>query len=101
MFGILFRVKAKAEKYKELVTFLTEDGEFCRDEEQGTLRFEFYPDKNDKNAFYVYEAYRDKEAFEEHKKSKIFERWKSYIKPKCVVEHRVLFDCDAVWSPED
>ena len=67
MFGILFRVEAKPGKHQELLDFLQWDGEVCRDQEPGTLRFEFYRDPNDANALYVYEAYRDCNAFEAHK----------------------------------
>ncbi len=79
MFGILFRFKAKPEKFQELVDFFKENGEVCRDQEPGTLRFEFYPDRidsdpkdadpKDEYTLYVYEAYRDRSAFEEHKEN--------------------------------
>lgn len=80
MYGILFRAKAKPGKYQELIEFLEWDGEVCRDKEPGTLRFEFYPDPGDKEALYVYEAYRDENAFEkQHKMNDPYQHWKSVL----------------------
>lgn len=99
MYGILFRAKAKPGKYQELVRFLKWDGEVCSDKEPGTLRFEFYPDPGDNDALYVYEAYRDENAFREHKRNDPYSHWKCVIRPE-LEEFCVLFKCDAVWSPE-
>ena len=99
MFGIVFRIEAKPGKYQELVEFLTWDGEVCRDREPGTLRFEFYRDPNNDNALYVYEAYRDLDAFEAHKKNEPVQRWSSGLGDQLGTNFTVLFRGDAVWSP--
>ena len=99
MFGIVFRIEAKPGKYGELVKFLTWDGEVCRDREQGTLRFEFYRDPNDDNALYVYEAYRDLDAFEAHKKNEPFQKWAAGLRDELGTNFTVVFRGDAVWSP--
>ncbi len=97
MHGILFRVKAKSGKYENLRDFLKWDADVCRDE-PGTLRFEFYQDPKDQNAFYVYEAYRDREAFEEHKKNEPFQRWSSGLLDELAANFDELFHNDALWS---
>ena len=99
MFGILFRLEARPGTRQRLIDFLKWDGEVGRDEEPGTLRFEFYPDPNDENALYVYEAYRDVEAFEEHKKHEPFRRWSSGLRDELATNFTVLFRGEAVWSP--
>jgi autoinducer 2-degrading protein len=99
MFGIVFRIEAQPGKHQELLEFLKWDGEICRDHEPGTLRFEFYRDPNDDNAFFVYEAYRDLDAFEAHKKNEPFQRWSSGLRDKLGTNFTVLFRGDAVWSP--
>ncbi|MDR4498752.1 MAG: ester cyclase [Candidatus Scalindua sp.] len=98
MFGILFRVKAKPGKYQELIDFLNWDGDVCRDLELGTLRFDFYFDPNEKDTLYVYEAYRDKNAFEEHQRNEPYQKWEDIVRD-LTVGVRVLFRCDALWSP--
>jgi quinol monooxygenase YgiN len=81
-----------------LLEFLKWDGEVCRDREPGTVRFEFYRDSNDDNAFFVYEAYRDLDAFEAHKKNEPFQRWSSGLRDTLGTNYTVLFRGDAVWS---
>jgi quinol monooxygenase YgiN len=101
MFGILFRVEAKPGKHQELIDFLKWDGEVCRDQEPGTLRFEFYRDPNDENALYVYEAYRDLNAFEAHKNNEPFRRWSAGLQQELGTNFTVLFRGEAAWSPAD
>lgn len=99
MFGILFRIEAKPGRRQELIDFLRWDGEIGRDQEPGTLRFEFYQDLEDENRLYVYEAYRDQAAFEDHKKNEPFQRWISSVKDELGTNLEVLFYGEAVWSP--
>jgi len=101
MFVILFRIEAKSGKYQELVNFLKWDGEVCKDQEPGTLRFEFYRDPNDENALYVYEAYRDLKAFKDHKKNKPFRRWSTGLQDELGTNLKILCSGEAAWSPEE
>jgi quinol monooxygenase YgiN len=101
MYGVLFRVQAHPHKRQELIDFLKYDGEFGRDHEPGTLRFEFYQDPNEENAFYVYEAYRNKGAFEEHKKHEPFRQWLRQKSEWLANPEEVLFKVDAIWGPCD
>ena len=100
MYGILFRVEAKPEKFQELVDFMAWDSEVCRDEEPGTLRFEFYQDPENENALYGYEAYRDLEAFEVHKQNEPFKRFfSSGLKEELTTNFSVVFRGYALFSP--
>jgi len=99
MYAIFFRVEARPGKYQELLQFLTWDGEHCRDHEPGTLRFEFFRDPADDNAFYVYEAYRDRNAFEEHKQGEPFRRWAGGLRDELGTHLDVTMLGDAVFSP--
>lgn len=97
MYGILFRVEANPGKYQELVDFMTWDAEVCRDEEPGTLRFEFYQDPENENALYVYEAYADREAFEAHKKNEPYQRFASGLAEALGANYTILIDGDALF----
>lgn len=101
MYGILFRVEANPGKFQELVDFITWDAEVCRDEEPGTLRFEFYQDPENENALYVYEAYRDLEAFKEHKQNEPYKRWSPGLKEELGSNFSLVFIGDALFSPTD
>jgi quinol monooxygenase YgiN len=98
MFGIFFRVEAQPGKYDELLAFLKWDGERAREHEPGTLRFEFYRDPQDVNALYVYEAYRDRDAFEEHKKGEPFQRWSEGLRDALGTNFTVTMLGDAVFG---
>ena len=101
MLGILIKVEAKSEKFQELIDYFTWDAEVCRDQEPGTLRFEFYRDPKNKNALYVYEAYRDLEAFEVHKQNEPYKQWSSGIKDELTTNVSLVFFGDALFSPTD
>jgi len=101
MFGILFRIEAKPGQRQKLIDFLRWDGEIGRDQEPGTLRFEFYQDPKDENKLYVYEAYRDRAAFKDHKQNEPFKRWISSVRDELGTNFEVLFAGEAIWSPVD
>ena len=101
MYGILFRVEANPGKFQELVDFLTWDAEVCRDEEPGTVRFEFYQAPENENALYVYEAYLDREAFAVHKKNKPYQRFASSLREELGANYTLLFNDEALFSPMD
>jgi len=77
IFAILFRVDANPGKRQELVKFLEWDQKESIEKERGTLRFDVFQDPENDDRFYVYEAYEDAAAFEEHQKQEPFKRWSS------------------------
>lgn len=91
MFGILFRVKTTPSKCKSFIKFIKWDARVAQKSEPGTLRFDLYQDPTDTNAFYVYEAYRDKAAFKKHQRNEPFKEWKSKVKPEMVSSLRHVF----------
>lgn len=77
IFAILFRVEAKPGQQQQLVEFLEWDQRESLENERGTIRFDVFQDPDNANRFFVYEAYEDSAAFEEHKKHDPFKRWNS------------------------
>jgi len=77
IYSILFCVKAKPGQRQQLIDFLTWDQRESMEHERGTLCFDIFEDQTDKDLFYVYEAYEDEAAFEEHKKGETYKRWSS------------------------
>jgi|APSaa5957512622_1039677.scaffolds.fasta_scaffold103626_2 (4S)-4-hydroxy-5-phosphonooxypentane-2,3-dione isomerase len=96
MYGILFRAEAKPGKYQELIEHAEWTVEVCNKEEPGTWRFDFYPDPDNDQAIYVYEAYRDREAFEAHKQNAPFQRWAAERRESLVADFKTLFNGDAL-----
>ena len=101
MYGILFRIEAKPGKLQELMAHSEWTVEVCKNEEPGTLRFDIYQDQNNDQAFYVYEAYRDRAAFEAHTQNKPFQRWVSGREEKLAANFSLIFDGDALMSTAD
>ena len=101
MYGILFRIEAKPGKLQELMAHSEWTVEVCKNEEPGTLRFDIYQDPNNDQAFYVYEAYRDRADFEAHTQNKPFQRWVSGREEELAANFSLVFDGDALMSPLD
>lgn len=91
--AILFHVIAKPGKRQELFEFLKWDREesMNKDQEPGTLRFDVFQDPKNEEGFYVYEAYEDRAAFEEHMTHAPFQRWVSdEFQNEIVLSHKNL-----------
>nr|MBA2436049.1 antibiotic biosynthesis monooxygenase [Chthoniobacterales bacterium] len=96
MFGILFRVVVNPADRKAFIDFIEKDVRVAHDCEPGTLRFDLYkdPDPEAENAFFVYEAYRNRAAFDEHKKNEPYRHWVAEIRPR-MVDFQKVFETDA------
>ncbi len=90
MITMLLRAHIKPGKRDELIDFLKWDQRVARDSEPGTLRFDFYDDPDGEDALYLYESYRDEEAFEQHKANEPFEKFMDQIRPECIGSIDVL-----------
>jgi quinol monooxygenase YgiN len=101
MYAILFRVVIKPGKRQEFIDFMKWDCQVVREREPETLRFDVLEDPADKNIFYVYEAYKDQQAFEEHKKNAPFQHWSSSFKNKVVADFKLLFTGRPICSPAE
>jgi (4S)-4-hydroxy-5-phosphonooxypentane-2,3-dione isomerase len=99
MFAILFRALAKPSKRQDLLDFLKKDAKFCEDYEPGTLSFDVLQDPENEMAFYVYEAYKDREAFEEHTRNVPYRDWNEHIKNELVAESTDIFKGEPLCSP--
>ena len=74
-FAILFRVEANPGQRDQLARFLEWDRAVSLEKERGTLCFDVFEDAENTSQFYVYEAYEDAEAFEEHKRNEPYKKW--------------------------
>ena len=101
MFGFAVHVRAKPGKFQALIDQLTWAADVARESEPDTLRFEFYPDPNDKSALYLYEAYSDRDGFEAHKKNAPYQQWADGGKDELVEDGLILFEGVAMFSTLD
>jgi len=87
MYGKFFKVRVKPKELTAFIKFVEWDIRVAREREPGTLRFDLYQDPADENTFFVYEAYRDKKAFEDHQNNPPYQEWKSRVEPEMFSDH--------------
>jgi autoinducer 2-degrading protein len=90
MRAILFRAVAKPGLRESLLTFLRKDAHESSGE-VGTLRFDVVEDPENDQAFFVYELYRDDDAFAKHKEGAAFREWEERLKPQ-LAAFTIVFD---------
>ncbi len=99
LYAILFRVVVKPNMRQEFIDFMKWDCDVVKELEPKTLRFDVLEDPGDKNVFYIYEAYKDMEAFEEHKKNEPFQHWSSGFRDEVVEDFKLMFTGKPLCSP--
>jgi quinol monooxygenase YgiN len=66
MYGMLTRIVAKPGKRSELLEYLRWDAAVARASEPGTWRFDVWETEREPGVVYLYEAYKDRAAFDDH-----------------------------------
>jgi (4S)-4-hydroxy-5-phosphonooxypentane-2,3-dione isomerase len=79
MYGTLMRIVVKTGMRSELLEYLRWDAQVAKDSEPGTLRFDVWEVEGESNVVYLYEAYKDMEAFENHKKNDPYKKWGEFV----------------------
>jgi len=110
MFGAIFVMKIKPGHKEHLIEALKEHGSVAAATEPGLRRFDIYPDPNDPNRIWFYEAYEDEEAFNVHLKGPSHvekchvEKWVNFGREHCMDEWPPTIAtglANSIWTPED
>jgi len=95
MYVVCVTVKVKPDKAGD---FLRESLENARNtrREPGNARFDLLRSEEDPAQFFLYEAYRSKDAFAQHQKTEHYSRWREAVKdwmaePRKGVRHVSVF----------
>jgi quinol monooxygenase YgiN len=75
MYGMLTRITVKPGKRTELLEYLRWDAEVAKASEPGTRRFDVWETEREPGVVYLYEAYKDRAAFEDHAKHDPYKKW--------------------------
>jgi autoinducer 2-degrading protein len=75
MYGMLTRIVVKPGKRPELLEYLRWDTEVAKAREPGTWRFDVWETDQEPGVVYLYEAYKDRAAFEEQAKHDPYQKW--------------------------
>lgn len=79
MFSIFVRINVHVDRCSEFAEASLADAQGSVRDEPGCVRFDIHRDAKNPNRFYLYEVYRDREAFEVHLKSIHFKKWLSAV----------------------
>lgn len=79
MYGTLMRIVVKNGKRSELLEYLRWDAQVAKDSEPGTLRFDIWEAEGEPNVVYLYEAYKDRAAYEDHQKGEPYKKWGEFV----------------------
>ena len=81
MYALLVQFDVLPEHRDALIQALIEDAHGSLQDEPGTLRFDVVQDGDNTNRFYLYEAYRDRAAFDSHLQGPHFMKAWNSIQP--------------------
>jgi (4S)-4-hydroxy-5-phosphonooxypentane-2,3-dione isomerase len=73
MYGMLTKIVAAPGKRSELLEYLRWDAEVAKATEPGTWRLDVW--EAEPGVVYVYEAYKDRAAFEDHAANDPYKKW--------------------------
>ena len=77
MFSLVVQMEVRPECREEFLAGMTANAEAAVRDEPGCLRFDVCAVAADEHRFLLYELYRDAAAFEAHKASPHFARWRT------------------------
>lgn len=102
MHVLLVTIQIQPEHREDFIASMLDDARGSVRDEPGCLRFDVLQDSQDPNTIYLYEAYRDREAFNAHLQAPHFIRWRDTVKdwyaaPSRVINCSNIFPADAAW----
>jgi len=85
MFALIVSLRIKPEKRERFLQAAEENSTASVRDERGCLRFDVVEDQAEPTHFFYYEVYRDESAFDAHKQTPHYARWRQAA-TECVVE---------------
>ncbi len=80
MYIIIAPLQIKEGFRERFVEEIISDAEGSVNKEPGCLRFDVVQDPKDPNRIWLYEVYKDEDAFQEHTKTPHFIKWRDAVK---------------------
>ena len=105
MFSIFVTINVKEEHLDEFTQASFGDAQGSVRDEPGCFRFDINQDADVPARFYLYEVYRDEEAFQAHLEAPHFKKWISIVKPMFdgeirKVSMKTVFPSDNGWEAQ-
>lgn len=105
MFAVVVTVRSKPEYREDIIEAILEDARDSVMQEEGCLLFNVVQDSQDPNVLHLYEVYASSEAFELHKNTPHFLKWRDAIEgrlvePPAIATGTHLFPEDRAWKKQ-
>ena len=105
MYAIFVTLNIKAECLDEFTQASFGDGQGSVRDEPGCFRFDILKDKDEPTRIYLYEVYRDEQAFQDHLETPHFKKWSDTVKDMFdgevqKVEMETVFPSDEGWEQQ-
>lgn len=105
MLALVVTIHVKPEYRQQFIEAMLDDARGSVQKEPGCLLFHVIQDESDPNCIYLYEAYRDAQAFEHHTRTPHFIRWRDTTKgwlaePVVIGRGTALFPLDIAWQKQ-
>jgi len=105
MFSIFVTLNVKSEYLEEFTNASFGDAQGSVRDESGCFRFDINQDVEIPTRFYLYEVYRDENAFQAHLETPHFKEWISIVKPMFdgeteKVTMKTVFPSDDGWEAQ-
>ena len=102
MYTLMVTIQIKPEHRNSFVEAMLEDARSSLQNEPGVVRFDMHQDEHDPNRFYMYEVFRDRDAFEAHLQTPQVDRLREatetwYAAPSVIHRGINLFPTDSSW----
>ena len=103
MLALMVTIKIKPGHHDAFMEAMLGDARGSAYDEPGRLRFDVLQDANDPNTIYLYEVYRDEQAFEAHRQAPHLRQWRETVKDWFdgdPVAHRctTVFPSESAWD---
>jgi autoinducer 2-degrading protein len=85
VFALIVSLRIKPEKRERFLAAAEDNSTASVRDEPGCLRFDVVADQSDRDRFLYYELYRDEAAFDAHKRTPHYLRWRQAA-AECVAE---------------
>ncbi len=105
MYSIFVTLDVKPDDLERFTLASFDDARGSARDEPGCFRFDILKDESVATRFYLYEVYRDEDAFAAHKKAPHFKRWWEAVEglldgaPQ-IVRMQTLFPSDDGWEKQ-
>ncbi len=105
MYSIFVTIDVKPEHVEEFTQASFGDARGSVRDEPGCFRFDINRDREIPGRFYLYEVYRDEEAFQAHLEAPHFKEWIGIVKPMFArdlesVSMNTVFPSDSGWEQQ-